>query len=198
MPADELGRHPAGRRRAVHPQRDGTVWEGRALRDDRQHAGFPKGAAIAGPGQNGRWERLVLAVPKSVGILRTGIVAFAAEHGADAGQQGDVALAVSEAMSNAVIHGFIDSSPGELHVIAEHHPGRLVVRVIDDGCGLVPRADSPGLGLGAPLMARLASELVIGPGLDGTGTETRLTFDLSATPAGPGPEQVERQLNQFR
>jgi anti-sigma regulatory factor (Ser/Thr protein kinase) len=51
-------------------------------------------------------------------------------------------------MSNAVIHGFIDSSPGALHVIAEHHPGRLIVRVIDDGCGLVPRGDSPGMGLG--------------------------------------------------
>jgi hypothetical protein len=33
-------------------------------------------------------------------------------------------------------------------------------------------------------MSRLASELVVGPGLDGKGTETRLTFDVSATPAG--------------
>jgi anti-sigma regulatory factor (Ser/Thr protein kinase) len=118
------------------------------LRDDQQHDGFLKAAAMAGCGQNGRWEWLVLAVPKSVGILRTGIAALAARHGADADRQGDVALAVSEAMSNAVIHGFIDSSPGALHVIAEHHPGRLIVRVIDDGCGLVPRGDSPGMGLG--------------------------------------------------
>ena len=140
----------------------------------------------------------MLAVPKSVGILRTGIAAFAAQHGADAGQQSDVALAVSEACRTPVIHGFVDSSPGALQVIAEHHSGRLIVRVIDDGRGLVPRADSPGLGLGTPLMIRLASEVVVGPGLDGKGTETRLTFDLSATPAGPGPEQVERQVNQFR
>jgi hypothetical protein len=51
---------------------------------------------MAGCGQNGRWEWLVLAVPKSMGILRTGIVAFAARHGADADRQGDVALAVQQ------------------------------------------------------------------------------------------------------
>jgi hypothetical protein len=42
-------------------------------------------------------------------------------------------------------------------------------------------------------MSRLASELVVGPGLDGKGTETRLTFDLSATPPAAS-EQVEGQL----
>jgi serine/threonine-protein kinase RsbW/stage II sporulation protein AB (anti-sigma F factor) len=96
------------------------------------------------------------------------------------------------------MHGFVDVSPGELRVIAEHHPGRLVVRVIHDGCGTAPRDDSPGLGLGMPLIAGLTSALDIGPGLDGKGTETRLTFDLGATPVGPDPAQIERELKPFR
>ncbi|MDX6664264.1 MAG: hypothetical protein QOG68_470, partial [Solirubrobacteraceae bacterium] len=47
--------------------------------------------------------------------------------------------------------------------------------VRDEGCGPTPRTDSPGLGLGLPLMARLTRELQV-LDRDPTGTLVRLTF----------------------
>ena len=43
--------------------------------------------------------------------------------------------------------------------------------------GIVPRADSPGLGLGLPLIATLAESLELGTGTDDK-TEVRMTFLL--------------------
>ena len=132
----------------------------------------PKGAPTA----DGRWEQRADADPASVGLLRTGIVAFADRHGADRAARADIALAASEALTNAVVHAYIDRPSGTLLVIAECFDDGLVVRIIDDGSGMVERADSPGLGLGLRLMAQLTEDLDIRVGPDGRGTETCLTF----------------------
>ena len=46
--------------------------------------------------------------------------------------------------------------------------------IADDGDGLVPRTDSPGLGLGLPIMAQLSDHFEIVSGPDGT--EIHLAF----------------------
>ena len=53
----------------------------------------------------------------------------------------------------------------------------LTVVVSDHGRGIVPRPDSPGLGLGLPLIATLAESLELGTG-PGDETEVRMTFEL--------------------
>jgi serine/threonine-protein kinase RsbW len=58
----------------------------------------------------------------------------------------------------------------------------VTVRVHDDGGGLHPRADSPGMGLGLPLIAQVADELEIGPAEGGRGTQVAMTFGYD-TPA---------------
>ena len=56
---------------------------------------------------------------------------------------------------------------------------RLYLVVLDRGRGIVPRPDSPGLGLGLPLIATLAESLELGTGkLEET--EVRMTFELGA------------------
>ncbi|MBS1892214.1 MAG: ATP-binding protein [Actinobacteria bacterium] len=114
------------------------------------------------------------AVPESVPILRHAAADFAAEHGADADLCGDIALAVSEAVTNAVKHS-------QAHV---EDPVRLTVavvgdwleiRVIDRGAGFGLR-DSDGLGLGLPTIARLAAQLTISQ--EGQGTELLMRFPL--------------------
>ena len=122
------------------------------------------------------WERTATALPENVGDLRHAIVAFAALHGADTDTQEDIALASSEALTNAVVHGFVGRAPGTLRVIAETVGSALTVRVIDDGCGVTPRLDSPGLGLGMSMMALLAVSVDISSGVEGRGTEARLVF----------------------
>jgi serine/threonine-protein kinase RsbW len=104
--------------------------------------------------------------------------AFAAQEGADADTLAAIALCVSEAVSNAVIHAYRKSErPGAIEVEVKRPNGYLCLRVRDHGCGLAPRVDSPGLGLGLPLIAESAASMeVVTPG--GGGTELRMRFDL--------------------
>ena len=76
------------------------------------------------------------------------------------------------------------SGPGEVEVEVKRPNGYLCLLVRDHGCGLAPRTDSPGLGLGLPLIAESASSVeVTTPG--GGGTEVRMRFDLrTATHVG--------------
>jgi serine/threonine-protein kinase RsbW/stage II sporulation protein AB (anti-sigma F factor) len=64
----------------------------------------------------------------------------------------------------------------DLEVSTQDHHLAVVVR--DHGRGMTPRADSPGLGVGLPLIASLAETLELTNGADG-GTEVRMTFATS-------------------
>lgn len=68
----------------------------------------------------------------------------------------DVALAVSEAVSNAVIHAFRFGKQGLVRVRALHRGGELIVTVADNGVGMIPDVDNPGLGVGTSLISRLS------------------------------------------
>ena len=57
-------------------------------------------------------------------------------------------LAVSEAVSNVVVHSYRDASPGAFTLSVEWNGDELRVTVRDKGCGMAPRMDSPGAGLG--------------------------------------------------
>jgi serine/threonine-protein kinase RsbW len=71
-----------------------------------------------------------------------------------------VDLAVTEAVSNVVLHAYRDRrGPGSIHVSARVEADCMVVEVADRGVGLSPRADSPGLGLGLALIAQQADGL---------------------------------------
>jgi anti-sigma regulatory factor (Ser/Thr protein kinase) len=88
----------------------------------------------------------------------------------------DVKLAVTEACTNVVVHAYPDGD-GPMEVAAIIRDGRLSVAVRDEGRGMLPRPDSPGLGLGLPLIATLAETLELGR--DGADrTEVRMTFRL--------------------
>jgi serine/threonine-protein kinase RsbW len=117
------------------------------------------------------------AVPESVGPLRRRASELAEELGAPRRKVSDIALAVSEACTNVVIHAYRDE-PGTLALAAESTDGELVMKVLDEGDGLTPRADSPGLGLGLPLIARLSDRFEVHPGPDGRGTELCMAFRL--------------------
>ena len=69
----------------------------------------------------------------------------------------DIAVAVSEAVTNVVNHAYRDEGSGSVRVRVEVRPEEVELMVEDDGCGMVPRPDSPGLGLGLPLIATVSS-----------------------------------------
>lgn len=95
----------------------------------------------------------------------------------------DIALAVSEACTNAVLHGYCDEAPGSFQVVAESVGSTVRVTVIDDGRGTTPRPESTGLGLGLPLMAALAESLDVHPGEGGRGTVLEMLFDATGCKA---------------
>ena len=110
------------------------------------------------------------AVPDSVAPARRSVSRWLLALSADELMRGDVGLAVSEACTNVVHHGYRGGGSGAFRVCAESVDGAVVVTVSDDGGGMLPRADSPGLGLGLPLMASLTDQLEITAGDAGTGT----------------------------
>jgi serine/threonine-protein kinase RsbW len=88
-----------------------------------------------------------------------------------------VALAVSEAVTNVIVHAYLDApQPGEIEVSARSLPDDgLQVEVRDTGRGMLPRPDSPGLGLGLALIGKLAAEFEVLTN-PGGGTLLRMAF----------------------
>ena len=132
----------------------------------------------------------VPAEPREVRRLRSEVVSFAADQGVQEPPIGNLKLAVSEAMTNVVVHAYDRASPGNVDVsVAVNVPEREVTVVVaDQGLGMNPRADSPGMGLGLPLIGNLASELKILPAPSGHGTEVRMRFELpDGSLAAPAP-----------
>ncbi len=93
----------------------------------------------------------------------------------------DVKLAVTEACTNVVVHAY-PAGDGPMGVRATVNDDLLRIVIIDQGRGILPRADSPGLGLGLPLIATLAESLELGTG-DDEQTEVRMTFNLDGVAA---------------
>ena len=90
-----------------------------------------------------------------VGGIRRRVRAFAAEHGASGMELAAIQIAVSEAVANAVEHGY-DGSGGEIRVDADIEDGELEIVVADGGHGFT-REPRGGLGRGLALMRAGAS-----------------------------------------
>jgi serine/threonine-protein kinase RsbW len=118
------------------------------------------------------------AVPPAVGPLRRALTTWAAGAGANPRAEQAIALASSEAITNAVVHAYRDAPrAGTVCVAAERiSDARMRVTVTDEGGGMVPRSDSPGLGLGLALIVELAASVDIGS--TASGTCVAIEFDL--------------------
>ena len=123
-----------------------------------------------------RLELTITADAMSVAPLRHKITAFARACGVR--DDSAVAVAVSEAITNAVVHGYAAGEVGTIGIEAVCDAEFLRVIVTDDGGGMKPRPDSPGLGLGLPLMAQLTDGFEVASRAGG-GTEICLRFSLA-------------------
>jgi serine/threonine-protein kinase RsbW len=116
------------------------------------------------------------AGPTAPALARRAINEFLRSHGADPRALADVLLALSEVVTNAVVHGY-RGGEGEVRVAAEHADDRLLLSVADRGLGMAPRPDSPGLGVGLPLVGRIANRVDITAEAGG-GTLVSMCFSL--------------------
>jgi serine/threonine-protein kinase RsbW len=98
-----------------------------------------------------------------------------------------VALALSEAVTNAVVHAYRDrigeGANDRFEVRVRLEPDGVWVVVADEGMGMSARVDSPGLGLGLRLIRTLTDQLLIVQGETGT----RVHMGFRFMPDGRGP-----------
>jgi serine/threonine-protein kinase RsbW len=130
------------------------------------------------------------AEPSAVAELRHRAAGFAAAAGASDEMTQAIALAVSETVTNVILHAH-DGQEGQVHVRCEVDGERVLVEVVDHGVGIAARADSPGIGHGLALVGALAQSLNIAPGRHGRGTAVTMSFGRLRPPdAPPGLEAL--------
>lgn len=128
---------------------------------------------------------MVGAQRESVGVVRH-VLGALADAGAPRARLGRIVLAVSEAVTNSVVHA-APGGTGTIDVGVWTGEGRLRIVVADDGPRALPRHDTTGLGVGLPTIAAVAETVeVVHP--PGGGTQVAMAFAL-----GP-PRRQSRTL----
>ena len=128
---------------------------------------------------------LELTVPSTadnIPLLRHAMAGFLEGHSVTGESAADVLLAVTEACTNVVQHAYRSDRAAvdrQIELGAECMDSILEVAVRDLGRGFAPRVDSPGLGLGLPVIAALTQNVEIRP-LPPHGTEVVMTFAIDA------------------
>lgn len=109
---------------------------------------------------------------------RRAVLDWAQRHVEDRAVLNDIALAVTEAATNVVLHAYRDrEEPGTVTIEAERLDDHVCFYVRDHGTGLAPRVDSPGLGLGLGLIAQVTDSADVRTPESG-GTEVVMRFNL--------------------
>ena len=125
-----------------------------------------------------------VAKPAVVPAAGAAVKRFAAREGASQAVCSALTSAVTQACANVVTHAYVDQdAPGDLEVRACMAEAVLVVEVADEGRGMVPRIDSPGLGRGLALIAKVADVLEILDQRERPGVVVRMHFNLAGPPA---------------
>ncbi len=107
-----------------------------------------------------RMQSSIPAVPESVTRIRHEVADLAARAGIDGEHLDAIRLAVSEAVTNAVLYAY-GADDGQVHATAELAGDELWVLIADDGRGIHAGAESLGLGLGLALMSEVCDGFTI-------------------------------------
>lgn len=125
------------------------------------------------------FELRVPATAEHLPIVRQALRGFLEADGLQGERIEDVLLAVTEACANVVRHAYRhEDGAGDVDLVAAVGDGAVTVTVVDSGLGFAPRVDSPGLGLGLPVMAALATRLEISARDEG-GTVVEMAFEAT-------------------
>lgn len=125
--------------------------------------------------QVNRWE--IPPDPRHIGVVRRDVATFASRAGMDSPALTDVQVAVSDAVTNAILHADADRDGAWVRVDAEEAGDELVVRVLEPASGSVEQPNCTVLGPRLSMIAALAQ----GVGLrrcEGGATELRMHFAI--------------------
>lgn len=126
------------------------------------------------------------AVPDNVALARVTVAAFASQLDFTLDEIEDIRVAVSEAVTNAVVHAYSDGAPGgpsgTVTLEAAHDREALTIAVADQGRGIVDVAlarqpayttDPERMGLGFAIMESFCDELDVASEV-GRGTTVKM------------------------
>jgi anti-sigma regulatory factor (Ser/Thr protein kinase) len=125
------------------------------------------------------------AEPSAVSQLRRSAVQFASTAGASDEVTRAIAVAVSETVTNSVVHAYDGDECGQVRVSCHVDGECFIVEVADEGAGIGPRSDASGIGHGLAVVGALAQGLDIAPGPDGRGTVVTMAFGPVPPPPAP-------------
>ncbi len=123
----------------------------------------------------GRSVRLIIpAKPEYITLGRLALTAIAGLRPVSDETLYDLKLALTEACTNSVRHAYENGREGNVEIVYELEPDRLVIEVGDEGAGFELLDDSNGHegeleegGLGIEIIRALADEVEIGPREEG-------------------------------
>jgi serine/threonine-protein kinase RsbW len=125
---------------------------------------------------------VVPADPRELDGLRDTTCRFASEHGLTPARCRDMALALTEACANVVLHAYPATrragNEPELLVDLATGPDGVTVHVCDSGVGVDAASDRHGLGLGVDMIRVLADDVAV-RSTPGVGTCVRMRFRRS-------------------
>ena len=131
------------------------------------------------------------AEPSAVSELRRRAVEFASSAAASDEVTQAIALAVSETVTNAVVHAYDDDDRGQVRLSCHVDGERIIVEVADEGVGIGPPRDSSGIGHGLAIVGALVQRLDIAPGPARRGTAVTMAFGpVPPLSAPPGLEML--------
>ena len=128
---------------------------------------------------------MVLTVPprpENLALARLALAGVGSVAGASEAAIADLKLAVTEACTNSILHGYPDGASGELVVRMRAVDGTIEVEIEDDGVGFDPADDGDdlrredGQGMGLMIIRSLMDSLAI----ESDETGTRISFARGA------------------
>jgi serine/threonine-protein kinase RsbW len=129
---------------------------------------------------DGRSVRLTIpAKPEYISLVRLALSGLSRLRPLSEETLGDLKLAVTEACSNSVRHGYGEGEDGVVDIVYELQPDRLVVEVADDGPGFSAEGDRRDAGhlaeggLGIAIIKALSDEFEAGRRSTGRGSYLR-------------------------
>lgn len=123
----------------------------------------------------------------NLGLARVSLASFAAGCGLTLAEVDELKLAVSEAVSNVILHAYPDGTEGEVCLFARVKDDALIIQISDFGSGIsdVDRALQGGystleerMGLGFTFMECFADEISVSSDV-GEGTRVVLVKSLT-------------------
>ena len=123
----------------------------------------------------GRSVRLTIpARPEYITLGRLALTALAGVRPVSDEELYDLKLALTEACTNSVRHAYENGREGNVEIVYELQPDRLVIEVGDEGAGFEPLENGNGHegeleegGLGIEIIRAIADEVEFGPRKEG-------------------------------